>query len=299
MIDVGTAVDPFACAHDRGELRAAEVVQEYWLAASRPDHVFQFEGSPFGYALTMAETPGERLLSVPGLREADFTCHGGPHATVEELAAFVADAVDRCAADHLRIPLLSPEQAHALERALRTVLPGWRVAAALAAVAPYAQKSEGRSMWPESLRRALSRLTRQGTVVGVEGMLHRDDVLAFHRGRWGDNRDERFFGMLTALLARECAEVVTVRAEDGHLLAAQFDILGASTRHYYYSASDSTSVPGIGTAVLAGSWARFADSPTQRVYSFGRGSERYKYRYATGCRELFEVRGFFAPGSSQ
>jgi len=33
----------------------------------------------------------------------------------------------------------------------------------------------------------------------------------------------------------------------------------------------------------------------QMVYSFGRGSERYKYQYANGHQALFELRGFFAP----
>jgi hypothetical protein len=102
--------------------------------------------------------------------------------------------------------------------------------------------------------------------------------------------------MFDALLLAGCAELVTLRDREGRLLAAQLDILGGHTRHYYHSASDTERAPGCGTAVLAGSWARFLADEAARAYSFGRGSERYKYRYANAWRPLYEVRGFLAPG---
>ena len=84
-------------------------------------------------------------------------------------------------------------------------------------------------------------------------------------------------------------------SRDGSLVAAQLDILGTATRHYYYSVSDTDRAKGCGTAVLGASWTRFAADGRQTMYSFGRGAERYKYQYANGHRSLFELRGFFAP----
>jgi hypothetical protein len=101
--------------------------------------------------------------------------------------------------------------------------------------------------------------------------------------------------LLEALLSAGCAELITARDHDGDLIAAQLDIVGTFTRHYYYSVSDTDRVKGCGTSVLGASWARFVADGRQTVYSFGRGSERYKYQYANGHHALFELRGFFAP----
>jgi hypothetical protein len=90
------------------------------------------------------------------------------------------------------------------------------------------------------------------------------------------------------------AQLFTARAGDGPLLGAQLDILGARTRHFYYCINDKDALPGVGTAVMGASWSAFLASD-EAEYSFGRGTERYKYRYADCVRTLFELRGFLAP----
>lgn len=288
-------VDPFAQPRDQGEARAASVVRDYWIRNFAPAQIFRQDDVEAGYALIVQQPRGERLITIPALHEADFTFHGNPGSTTEELAAFISQAVSESAASCLRLPLLSRRQALALRRALAMRLPQWRIAAALAAVAPFARKSSLMSAKSNSLRRALARAERDGITVETTALFPNQEIRALHRRRWGDNRDDKFFEMIRTLLEERCAELITARASDGRLVAAQLDILGTGTRHYYYSTSDPERVPGSGTAVLAASWRRFADTGAQRIYSFGRGSEHYKYRYATACRELYELRGFYAP----
>jgi hypothetical protein len=148
----------------------------------------------------------------------------------------------------------------------------------------------------DRLRRAMARAERDGLVFDCTRSIDRQEVEAVHVKRWGPgNRGKSFFLLLEALLSAGCAELITARNRDGALVATQLDIVGTFTRHYYYSVSDTDRVKGCGTSVLGASWTRFAVDGRQTVYSFGRGSERYKYQYANGHQALFELRGFFAP----
>jgi hypothetical protein len=148
----------------------------------------------------------------------------------------------------------------------------------------------------DRLRRAMGRAGRDGLVFDCTRSIDPQEVEALHIKRWGpSNRGKSFFHLLEALLSAGCAELITARNRDGTLVAAQLDLLGTFTRHYYYSISDTDRVKGCGTSVLGVSWSRFLADGRQTAYSFGRGSERYKYQYANGHRTFFELRGFFAP----
>ncbi len=287
--------DPFAGARDPLEEGAAACIREHWIRGAAPARIYRQRDDGTGYALVVPATRGERLLTIPGQREADFAFHGEPGTTTAELADFVARSAEAARAELLRLPLLSRRQASTLRRALATRLPDWRLAAAASAVAPLARKRRGGAPEPSSLRRALQRAARAGATIEPALRWPAAEGRALHRERWGDNRDEGFFGMLHELLERRFAEVFVVRAPDGRLAALHFDILGGRTRHYYYSVAAPDRLEGAGTMALAASWRRFAADPRQRLYSFGRGGERYKYRYATGVRELYELRGFYAP----
>jgi CelD/BcsL family acetyltransferase involved in cellulose biosynthesis len=122
-----------------------------------------------------------------------------------------------------------------------------------------------------------------------------DEVRQLHERRWGaGNRSASFFQMLRMLMEDCGAQLFTARTGDGRLVGAQLDILGGRTRHYYYGISDKDAIPGVGTAVMGMSWSAFL-AGNEVEYSFGRGAERYKYRYADAVRITFEIRGFLAP----
>ncbi len=270
-------------------------MREFLIRATNAPVLFRQADEDGDYALVLPSGSGERLLTVPALHEADFTFHGRTGSTSEEIADFIAKIALGSGADLIRLPLLSNLEAEALEGHLRRKLPAWRFDSFLSAVAPLASKAAGYSLKSASLRRASSSATASGLQVTVEDRLPIDEVRQMHRQKWGDNRSPTFFSMLAHLVEHDCAELTTVRDEAGTLIASHLDILGTSTRHYYHSASATEAFPGAGSAALAASWERFLASDTEQIYSFGRGSERYKYRYATGYRELFEVRGHSVP----
>jgi Acetyltransferase (GNAT) domain len=286
-----TGDDPFLDPRDAGEVAADEVMRTFMLDAAPPAAVYRQDGS--GYALVVPSRLGVRLLTVPAANEADFMFHGNAGVGGERLADFVAAAVTESAADHVRLPLLSEPQAAWLRHRLAARLPNWIWGASLATVAPLAA---GTMRQTDRLRRAMARAERDGLVFDCTRSIDRQEVEAAHVKRWGPgNRGKSFFLLLEALLSAGCAELITARNRGGALVAAQLDIVGTFTRHYYYSVSDTDRVKGCGTSVLGASWTRFAVDGRQTVYSFGRGSERYKYQYANSHRALFELRGFFAP----
>jgi hypothetical protein len=288
---INTGDDPFLAPRDAGEVAADAVMRTFILDAAPPAVVYRQNGG--SYALVIPSRRGARLLTVPAANEADFTFHGNADADGEQLADFVATAIAESTADHVRLPLLSEAQAAWLRHQLAARLPDWIWSVSLAAVAPLAV---GRMHKTGQLRNAMARAVDDGLVLDCSRSMNPREVQAVHVKRWGPtNRGSVFFAMLDALLSAGCAELITARSRGGALVAAQLDILGSATRHDYYSVSDTDSVKGCGTAVLGVSWSRFVADGRQTVYSFGRGSERYKYQYANGHQALFELRGFFAP----
>jgi hypothetical protein len=288
---INTGDDPFLAPRDAGEVAADAVMRTFILDAAPPAVVYRQNGG--SYALVIPSRRGARLLTVPAANEADFTFHGNADADGEQLADFVATAIAESTADHVRLPLLSEAQAAWLRHQLAARLPDWIWSVSLAAVAPLAV---GRMHKTGQLRNAMARAVDDGLALDCSRSMNPREVQAVHVKRWGPtNRGSVFFAMLDALLSAGCAELITARSRGGALVAAQLDILGSATRHDYYSVSDTDSVKGCGTAVLGVSWSRFVADGRQTVYSFGRGSERYKYQYANGHQALFELRGFFAP----
>lgn len=179
-----------------------------------------------------------------------------------------------------------------LKACLVARLPDWLCDVALSAISPLIVGKAPQA----SLRKALVRAEKAQLLIGLTSCFDLHELQDLHRKRWGpDNRTANFFGMLGALLTAGCAEMVTARTSDGALVAVQFDIMGTTIRHDYYAVSDTLRASCSGTAVLGASWRQFCESSSQTVYSFGRGSERYKYQYANGHRALFELRGFYAP----
>jgi hypothetical protein len=283
--------DPFLGPRDAGEEAAGELIREFLIRASPPALIYRQAGAA-GYALIVPRLQGARLLTVPGLNEADFMSHGNQGTTAEQLADFIARKVCDSQADHLKLPLLTRRQAERLRHGLAERLPEWRIAAALASVAPLAR---GVRTELKRLRRAVARAERDGLKIDVAGSFPADEIRALHGERWGDIRSDSFFRMLAALMEQKRAELVTVRNAKGSLFAAQLDIIGSAVRHQYFTVSDTRRAPGSGTAALGVSWRRFLETEGHRVYSFGRGTERYKFQFANACRELFEVRGFLVP----
>jgi len=283
--------DPFAKPRDKTEAEVDRRVREFFLAVAHPSAVYRQH--PGGYALIAPQSSGARALTVPAANEADFMFHGAEGQGVGALARFIVAALAESGADHLKLPLLSAPQAAVLKAELGRRQTDWIWADSLSAVAPTISRKP--ETLPPNLRYDVKRAQRVGLRLERSISFEREEVRALHQCRWGEgNRSASFFGMLE-MLVKDCnAEYFVARSGSGELLAAQVDIVGGRTRHFYYCVSDKRAFSGVGTAVMAVSWIAFLEGK-ETVYSFGRGTERYKYRYADSVRTLFELRGFLAP----
>jgi hypothetical protein len=284
-------VDPFLGPRDPVEQVANDVMREFKLATDPPAALYRQDGN--GYALIVPCWSGARLLTVPAANEADFLYHGNDGSDGQRILEFISATAEEARADYFKLPLLSQSQAAFLQEKLSKKLPNWSWSISISAVTPLAVE-----MFQEnkSLLRAMLRIERAGINLAVSKSFDEREMHEFHCRRWGaGNRSKSFFSMLNQLLTTGCAEMITARTSDGALNAAQLDIMGSVVRHAYYAISDTDRTSGVGTAVLGLSWYRYVNSGTQKIYSFGRGTERYKYQYANCRRELFELRGFYTP----
>lgn len=290
-LEAGT--DPFSGPRDLREQFANDVVREHFAKRAPAEAVYRQDGD--GYCLIAQQGSGARGLTVPAANEADFMFHGNPGRTGEDLAEFIADAAVRSGVDHLRLPLLSQEQAAFLRAQLGRRLPEWVFGDGLASVSPVTRARP--ATVPDSFRRAMRKAGQAGYSIELSSRFDTAELVPLHEMRWGKgSRGSSFFEMLSRLLSEGCAEYIVARDDNGTLVGAQVDILGSSTRHFYYCVNNSAVLAGIGTAVMGFSWKRFVESDGEEIYSFGRGAEPYKYRYADGVRAWFELRGFYAPG---
>lgn len=265
-LDAGT--DPFIGPRDLREQFANDVVREHFAKRAPTDAVYRQDGD--GYCLIAQQGSGARGLTVPGANEADFMFHGNPGRSGDELVAFIADSAVRSGVDHLRLPLLSQEQATFLRAGLGRHLPGWIFGEGLASVSPVTRVRP--ATVPDSFRRAMRKAGQAGYSIELSSRFDIAEVVPLHEMRWGKgSRGSSFFEMLSRLLAEGCAEYIVARDHDGTLVGAQIDILGSSTRHFYYCVNNSAVLAGIGTAIMGFSWKRFVEGGGQEIYSFGRG----------------------------
>jgi hypothetical protein len=237
---------------------------------------------------------GERLLTAPGANERDFRFYGGQHTTVREYALYLRDAIIESAADHVKLPLLSRDQATQLEKELSTLLTDFRFAANLVSVIPLISKRSSLFLGSRSLKRASRLPLKRDWEVRTSFDLLPDGVEELHASAWGENRGRSFFNMLSFLIKQDFTEPFGIFRSNGELLGFQVNIRTSDTFHYYYSVFRREEA-GAGSAAMGLSYQRFLADDKMLYFSFGRGSERYKYRHANEIREVFELRGFYMP----
>jgi len=256
----------------------------------------RLEDGQEGCSLFLMAPRGVRLITVPGAHERDFRFYGGRGTTIGGYASFVRDAVDATDADHIALPLLSRFTADALVAELSARLPDFRFHANLAAVSPVIAKNTGGNGVRPNLRKILELPHRRGWRVRSLDALP-SGVEELHSSAWGSNRSASFFDMLSFFAAQDFSDAIGVFDRHGDLLALQINLRTSQTYHYYYHAR-AQDVDGAGSAVFGLSYERFLNDDRMRSFSFGRGSERYKYRWANQVSEAFEVRGFYVPSTT-
>lgn len=277
---------------DEKERFAWKVMRDSLLEALPDKSTARISGLGADYFLIASSGRGLRTLTIPCEKEADFTFHGGKGALFKDVAVLLADLLNVTKVDELRIPLLSYNQAKCLRGSLSKECKDWIFKFGCYSISPYAEYPNKKPM-PRSLARAIKRAEGNKILLEKCRQFPKSDYRRLHEHMWGQNRNLSFFNMLDDLVTEGAAELITARAQNGELLGGQIDIPCEFSRHYYHSVRSKDIEFGLGTSILAYSWEQYVTHDTQRVYSFGRGGERYKFRYCNGIHEWYELRGFY------
>jgi hypothetical protein len=215
-------------------------------------------------------------------------------STLDSFAVFFLDTIEQVHATRTRVGPVDAKTSSELLHLFGRSQSNFIFRDAVLAVEPLMTKPKAAKL-PSSLQRAIRNRLNSGLVLSSD-CYSADEVARLHHDRWGRNRGAAFFNALAAFSKEPYCDCITIKEGSGRILGQQIDFCFADERHYYYSIAEQGSVPGIGTILLAESIRRFLDAPEVRVYSFGRGGEEYKYRYANCVQLNHYILGFRVNG---
>jgi len=203
---------------------------------------------------------------------------------LQDFACYFAGCLEQCGASRLRIGPLSEDTCQRLEAFLGREAPGYLLCDAVLSVEPLVVKAGGEeNKLSTSLKRALREAARDGLEVSAQTYAV-EEMEEVHRQRWGSNRSRKFFEAMAAFATEPYCDCISLVDGRGRILGQQIDFCLSGQRYYYYSANRHAEYPGVGKVLLAESVSRFLADSSIQIYSFGRGGEPYKYRYADQVR---------------
>jgi hypothetical protein len=216
--------------------------------------------------------------------------------TLAKFAQFFLASSENAGASRTRIGPLSRSVSAKLNALLQSHSSNFAFFDAVLAVEPLIKRGVDFSV-ARSLDRALRNTVSAGLQITSE-WVSVPELTRLHVDRWGLNRSALFFQALIALARAPYCNSISIKDSD-RVLGHQIDFCFAGERRFYYSVAAHQTLPGIGTALLAESIRRFAFDPEQSTYSFGRGGEKYKFRYANCVRFCHYVVGFRVNGREE
>jgi hypothetical protein len=211
---------------------------------------------------------------------------------LREFADFLLGALEEFDAARLRIGPISESTSKTLESLLQQPKSNFIFRDTVLSVEPLLDKGrkDGQAL-ASSLRRALGDVRKAGFTVSSDSY-SASAMAELHAERWGHNRSPQFFQALHVFAKEPYCDCISLKDQAGNLLGQQLDFCFFDKRYFYYAIAEHGKYPGIGKALLSESVRRFFADPNMTVYSFGRGGEKYKYRYANCVRLNRYVLGF-------
>ena len=256
--------------------------------------VFATDGIRIGLEAHGAEG-GEITVGLVGQDMRDFCLLDFVEIDVlERFAEFLVDRIEARTATRVRIGPLMGKAAKLLKERLQARESNFIFEDSVLSIEPLLDK--GHSNGPaskQSLRRALRKALQAELSVSSE-CLPASAMQSLHEQRWGKNRSLAFFDMMHAFAGEPYCECISLKDASGRIVGQQLDFCFFDQRSFYYAVTDRTAHSGLGTALLSESIRRFYEAPSMTLYSFGRGGEEYKYRYAQSVRLNHYILGFRA-----
>lgn len=240
-----------------------------------------FECGDIRIGLVYEGHPGEVTVTLVAQDMRDFCIlHALDDNLLKNFTRFLFEYLKRVKACRMRIGPVDRKTSKRLQKLLQDNGSMFLFEDAVLSVEPLIQKPCDKALrTPTSLRRALRRLPKSDLRISADS-LPPADMRQLHLMRWGDNRSAKFFEAIKAFTDEAYCDCISIKDSLGQVIGQQIDFLYSGKRHFYFAAYDSSQYHGIGTALLAESVNRFIADPTTDIYSFGRGGEQYKYRYA-------------------
>jgi hypothetical protein len=243
-----------------------------------------FENGTVRIGLERHGSSGEITLSLIAQELRDFCLLGAlDDSTLSSFAAFVLDKLEHINATRARIGPINAKVSSKLQDLFGPKGSNFVFCDAILAVEPLMAKPNIHGKLPRSLQRASRNCLNSGLVIS-SSRYSVEEMAKLHHGRWGGNRPAHFFTAMEEFCRERYCDCISIQDGSQRIVGQQIDFCFADERHYYYSVANHGLIPGIGTMLLAESVRRFLENPDVRTYSFGRGGERYKYRYASGFR---------------
>jgi len=278
--------EPAACA-----LRNAFELKLIELSAGQHD-VFERGDIRIGLETHGAEG-GEVTLSLLAQDLRDFCLLDFVESDVlEGFASFLLERSATHDATRIRIGPLSSSTCNNLLARLQTHKSNFIFQDAVLSVEPLLHKDRSDvQASKQSLKRALRKAVKSGFTISSE-CFSVSEMQSLHEERWGMNRSIAFYEKIKAFAEEPYCDCISMKDASGRLIGQQVDFCFFNQRSFYYSVTNRRTYSGIGTALLSESIQRFYTCPEMKLYSFGRGGENYKYRYAQYVRLNHYVLGF-------
>jgi hypothetical protein len=253
------------------------------------DHFFlnQSDNPAIAQLFEIKSTIGERNIGIFGNNEKDYHFYVDDFLLGKDIKELSKMVIDK-KIDNLKIPLLSIEGAQTIISLLKNNIEQFTFHINLSSISPIIDKSKF-SKNRKSYARSVNKFINNGfTFAKVEFV--NEEIKKFHINRWDNNRSDLFFNFLKYLNKQSLSESYGLFKEEQLVAYIQLIVTG-NTIHYYYSIFDED-YEGAGGAIICFAINVFLERPDLKFFSFGRGAENYKYRWATGAIKNYEVRGF-------
>lgn len=219
---------------------------------------------------------GERTLKLLGSNEKDYHFYGDSFwnsSVVEKIINFsIKNKVDS-----ISIPLLSREGSDYVKDLFLKNNDEFLCTNYISSITPIIRRDKD-LVEKYSLKRKLREFEKKGFYF-EKNISFNHRIKKLHHDRWGNNRDEEFFKFLEYCNKNELSENFAMYDSDKNLVAYIQNMKTGNVIHYYYSIYNQN-INGAGLAIISFAISNFIKDNKYNIFSFGRGAERYKFRWS-------------------
>lgn len=264
-----------------------ETIDEFFRANVSESRSLLIDTQDASLSFKVNAEQGEIRFTILGNHEKDYHFFS-EEITKEPVLEEIRDYLCEKRVDNIKIPLLSEQGAKDLQKQLSKALPNYLFHTNVSSVCLIVDTDEF-SKSPQKYTRPIKKYRKRGAeFVEIDSFHPR--IRRLHEKRWGANRSDDFYDYLSYMNENDLSRGVGLFL-DGELISYVQVIVTGDTSHYYYSIYHSD-YDSAGSATVNYALQTALEDTNTNYYSYGRGAEMYKHRWATDMVVNYEVRGF-------